>query len=488
MNCSRRLFGFLALTLCCCTARIAPAPDAGAVEVDAGLGRGPGDGGASDAGVLDAGASDAGTDAGPFDGGPTDSGDCFPDPAASYAPFPANPILVDAGAPFECPADAGQVADLDTMIAQMVPGTWRELPCTQMANVCPQPFNHYQCEAELIAWSGAAFDRTREQLVIFGGGHSDGYYSSLFAFDLASARWRRWTDLPAGMTGDGAAPAFSDKRLETCGLYPRTPNLCLPSAWLTPSGYLDPAHCEDPAILTQLDPQAPRSAHTYGNLAFSSATGHFYILGSVGLYPSGQSGAARVDAFDFGARQWSRAAPNPSPGYGTSATDAQGIIWYVSSNGGPLLRFDPTADQWTPASAQAVHGYYGAADVDTARNSLLITSDGLDLATYALSSAGATRTDLRSTGLAGALPGSPGLAYVPGLDRFVAWSGGSTVFFLDPTTWAWKSVQAAGDTPGPAASNGTYGRFRYSPGHHVLIGVSSTQQNVFLYKPPTSAP
>lgn len=44
------------------------------------------------------------------------------------------------------------------------------------------------------------------------------------------------------------------------------------------------------------------------------------------------------------------------------------------------------------------------------------------------------------------------------------------------------------DAPGPAASTGTYGRLRDSPGHRVLIGVSSTEKNVFLDKPPSSAP
>ena len=81
------------------------------------------------------------------------------------------------------------------------------------------------------------------------------------------------------------------------------------------------------------------------------------------------------------------------------------------------------------------------------------------------------------------------LEYLPSIDRFIAWSGqGRAVSFLDPTTWKWTSAAPTGDDPGAGASNGTYGRFRYSSARGVFMLVNSTTTNVFLYKPPAAAP
>ena len=467
-----------------------------------GLDAGPGDAGTPDAGTMDAGWTDAGLgdagttdaglgDAGLGDAGAADAGDCIPQPGVSPAGLPDAGPPVDSGVPFLCPPDAGATSDVDAVIAAMAPGSWKELPCTQMAQVCPQPYDHYLCGAVMDAWSGGAFDPVADRLIVAGGGHSDSYYNDVFGFDLGTASWRRWTELPNGMDGQSAAPVFSDKRVEDCGLYPRAASLCIPNEWLTPTGYLDPARCDDPAITPQLDPQQPRSRHTYGNVAFSPATGRFYLLGGGALFPSGQTGTARVDGFDFDAGVWIRSADNVDDFYGTSATDGQGRIWYLGAH--DLSRYDPIADAWTvwPGEGQdfnsgAVYGYYASADVDTTRDVLVVTSDGQQLETYQLADGGLTT--VAATGLAAPLPSEAGMAYDPAIDRFVWWNGGQQLYFLNPATWAWTRVQGQGDLPGPPASNGTFGRFRYSPRRNVFVAVSTTETNVFLFKPPAAAP
>jgi hypothetical protein len=81
------------------------------------------------------------------------------------------------------------------------------------------------------------------------------------------------------------------------------------------------------------------------------------------------------------------------------------------------------------------------------------------------------------------------LEYLPALDRFVAWSGqGRALSYLDPTTWHWTDTTPSGDDPGAGAGNGTYGRFRFSAARDVFMLVSTTDTNVFLYKPPATAP
>ena len=416
-------------------------------------------------GVLSEPARDAG---GPGDSGNTD----------------ASVALPDAGAP----VDAGGIepGPVDAIIAAMAENSWKELPGTHLADVCPPPYSSYACESVMIAWSGGAFDTLRDRLVVWGGGHNDSAYNNVFTFDLASMKWKRWTELPAGMTGDTVPAIFRDKRPETCGLYPSRATLEIPDAGLTASGYLLPATCDDPAISAQLDAQQPRSAHTYGNVAFSAATGRFYILGSVGLFPSGQAGTGRVMGFDFSDKRWSRGTNNPVVDYGASAADARGHLWYVGPR--KLHSYDPVADSWTAHAADGAGYYYAGSDVDTKRNVLALTRDGVSVSTYALNDALKTHATLTTTGLGGALSGAPGLAWSPKLDRFVGYWSGPKVAVLDVPTARWVELTGGGDNPGPPASNGTFGRFRYSPARNVFVLVSGTTKNVFLYKPPAVAP
>ena len=375
---------------------------------------------------------------------------------------------------------------MDAIIAAMPPGSWKELPGTHLADVCPAPYTSYPCEAVMIAWSGGAYDTLRDRLVVWGGGHADSPYNNVFTFDLASMAWKRWTELPAGMTGDTTPDVFKDKRVETCGLYPKVPVLTIPDAWLIPTGYLMPEKCEDPTIAAQLDPQQPRSAHTYGNVAFSQATGRFYVLGSIGLFQSGQSRASRVVSFDFGTSLWGRGADNLVVDYGASAADANGHLWYVGPQ--KLQEYDPVANTWTAHAADGDGYYYAGADIDTKRNVLALTNDGTSVSTYALGTADTAHVKVTPSGLSAPLGGAPGLAYSPVLDRFVAWSGGPKLSLLDLPSSKWTVVSGTGDDPGPPAANGTFGRFRYSPSRNVFVVVSGTQRNVSLWKPPATAP
>jgi len=58
----------------------------------------------------------------------------------------------------------------------------------------------------MTAWSGGAFDTTRDRLVVWGGGHADYPGNELYVFDLGTLRWQRLTD-PSPTTAIGAPPA-----------------------------------------------------------------------------------------------------------------------------------------------------------------------------------------------------------------------------------------------------------------------------------------
>jgi len=152
---------------------------------------------------------------------------------------------------------------VDAVIAQIPPDSWKELPATLMADVCPTPTDHYACSNVMSAWSGGAYDSSHDRLVVFGGGHSDSWFNNVFTFDLASMTWKRWTEMANGLTGDTVPDIFLDKRIETCGLYPNGATLEIPDAWLTATGYLMGEKCDDPSIVKQLDPQPPRSVHSF---------------------------------------------------------------------------------------------------------------------------------------------------------------------------------------------------------------------------------
>jgi outer membrane lipoprotein-sorting protein len=68
-----------------------------------------------------------------------------------------------------------------------------------------------------------------------------------------------------------------------------------------------------------------------------------------------------------------------------------------------------------------------------------------------------------------------GWAYAPDLDRVVAWNDGDTVWLLDPGTFTCTAASYPG---GPrSVTNGTYGRFRYSPQSGVFVVCNDIDDN-----------
>lgn len=423
-----------------------------------------------------------------------------------------------SGDPIDPPTDCVENTPLGALIAELSPGEWKALPNTHMEDVCPMP--GYHCRSVMIAWSGGALDSIYNRLIVFGGGHADSPYNNVFMFDLAQMQWHRLTELP--WSPPNQRPAYiDDLRVEPCGLYPKAP-LEIPPDWLrypnVTEGCIDKEVgdacvgftdqnvngrcvegggvrycnvtyvrrelCDEPALAEQLDPQQPRSPHTYGNLAFSRADGRFYVTGMIGPWVTGQNISRRTFAFDLGTKEWSQSADNPDTDYGRAATDAEGNIWYVRTRG--LRRFDPLNNTWDSVIATSIIGPDAVA-IDSSRGRLVVIGRRSSLHSIALNEAGTPTTEH-----VGALPTfatlAPGFEYDDSLDRFVAWAGGRTLHYLDPETWQWSTFEGGGDDPGAAPGQGTYGRFRYSANCGVYVGVSGVGTDVFVFKPPTEAP
>ena len=361
-----------------------------------------------------------------------------------------------------------------------------------MKDVCPTPYHSGACAAVVSAWSGGAYDESRDRMVIFGGGHADSWYNNVFAFDLLEMKWQRLTEMSAGATGTTPAPGWSDKRIESCGFYPKDA-LTLPDSVMS-GAYVAYDKCFVEPVLSQLNLQQPRSTHSYGGIFIDRLRDRYCHIGTAGYYPSSQIGSPVAVCFDPATGLWSRMADRPSGvgGRGQTALDSFGHVWSVAGEQGLIGEYDPLANSWK------TYGYNnydagGGTDIDRKRNQLYVlfpkTGGGHSVRRWNLASpnslnAAPTYTEIATGGAVPSNLGSrPGFVYADAPDRFFAWGGGRDIYTFDPATAEWKRFTATGDDPGLQQQWGTYGRFRYSPSRGVFVLVNSTTQNVFIYKP-----
>src|SRR5262245_48838500 len=154
------------------------------------------------------------------------------------------------------------------MALALRPGSWLSVPGTTMAQVVADREKFPKAQGILgpagviSAWSGAAFDRKRNRLVLWGGGHSDYHGNELYAFSTETLTWERLTD------------PTPDPRLNREANGDGTPN----------------------------------SRATYNGLAYLSHSDRFFAIGGA---LAGNGGARTPWTFDFDAKKWTAGAPAP---------------------------------------------------------------------------------------------------------------------------------------------------------------------------------
>lgn len=379
--------------------------------------------------------------------------------------------------------DAGNFAPgpIDDLLAALPSNHWLELPGSAMREVCPAPYVSGTCRAVQSAWSGGSYDTRRDRLVVFGGGHADSFYNQLFVFDLGQMKWHRMTEMPAGATSSTPTSEMNYVPIEPCGYYPKAP-LAVPAELLNPAGtYIRHEACDLPEISALLDDQQPRSSHTYSKCVYDALEDRFcYLAGA--YYRSAQSMGRRVPCFSFKTGLWSRVADIPKGSRGASAVDAQGHFWSLPNETGRLYEYVPSSNTWVSHVSYAHTTGYLTGDVDRKRHHLLVMSNA-GVRRFDLNAPEQPGVVLATTGPAAPSVGHGGFVYADALDRFVAWSGGSEIYLLDPATLVWTRRDAEGTAPGPQLNNGTYGRFRYSPLRGVFVLANGADANVFVYKP-----
>lgn len=348
------------------------------------------------------------------------------------------------------PSGTDQPPEVLAAVRNLAPGHWYEVPNTTMDSVQPNPVpDPGYISAVMGAWGGGAFDTKRDRLIVWGGGHTDYSGNEIYVFDLATLKWSRITDPSPFPPGDG------DNRDDK----------------------------------VQHPDGAPISRHSYNYIAYiPDPVDRFFVGGGAGIWSSGQFEDTNTYLFDFDNLEWETKSTCPVAYIAAfCAVAADGRVWqHGAGPASDLAVYDATNDTWTNhADDGGWFSYAYTCEVDTTRNRLLAVGNNRTLA-WDLNNPNQTVTTLQTTGDTEVEDSeSPGLAYHAGSDRLIAWIGGASVYALDPDTNTWTKIDTTGAvSPGAAAGNGTFGRFRYSPTSDLFVTVSAVNRNVFVYRLP----
>ena len=385
----------------------------------------------------------------------------------------AGPVLLGVGvfSPALLPTAAAEPAFPD-----VPPGTWVELPGTRLRSVLWRDGAGKTLSALkgsgspssiMSAWNGAAYDDARDLLFILAaGGDSDYAGNEVYTFDLRAQRWRRefepTVDLIPYLQRTG--PQASDPR----------------STATPPSRY------------TSGNDVYPASRHTYNGLTYMPTVNKTWVAGGSRWW----AGAEIIDVFlwDHPAKRWEYLARDPLPAYflGIVSTWDSVRSRVLYHDAGRLRAFDPSAPPGSRHSAlddgqqpsDTANRFYTALFDPQRRRFVMAGPRGLFHYDFAVEREGQLKR--RSSSLSG-VPWprfyAPGFVYDPVGDRYAAYGGGSTVYFVDPGTGAVTAEAGGGAPMTPAQPNGTFGRFRFSRQHGVFLVVNAIDENVRLYRP-----
>ncbi len=337
-------------------------------------------------------------------------------------------------------------------LQRLEPGQWYEIPDSALRAAAARRGADAPV-GKITAWSSAAFDPQSDRLLVWGGGHEDYAGNEVYAFDLGTLEWTRLSEpsRPDRDRGDSYADG------------------------------------------------APRSRHTYNYIEFLPAQRRLMSFGGASLYPQGGAQSRRISEFDPETGTWVTGRRSDVPAGGSligahaRLDPASGDVFFVPAQRGALARYSPSEDRWRGGWEPGFVRVHATAAIDPKRRLMVLIGSGTDKPQ-------ALRWNLdrpgRCTDLRTVTSGDKDIerAYAPGFDfhgpsgRFVAWSGGTDVYVLDPDDWRWtRYAPAPGNTadPGRPLSSGTFGRFRYVPGRDIFVLMNGVNRNVFVYRLPT---
>ena len=243
---------------------------------------------------------------------------------------------------------------------------------------------------------------------------------------------------------------------------------------------------------------SPKSRHTYRSLRVFSLGGTSYVFNyGGGMYvPGGGTNATRI--FDL-TQTFTQAMARPDMGWQRRADAPEGSVasssgWddqkqvIVTRSKSFLSTYDPMMDQW---AVRGVPGggsdYQSGVAMDVVGRKMYVLAwnlaEAIDLDTYAV-----TKIVAPWTSLLGGFPEGPGVAWHSASKRIVLWTGGQTIYLIDPKTNVVTKVAMGGATLTAPSGSGIYGSFDVIPGTDQVVLVNSVFENVFIGTVPFDSP
>jgi hypothetical protein len=309
------------------------------------------------------------------------------------------------------------------------------------------------CAAITSAWNGALFDSTRNRMILLGnGGHNDYYGNEVISLNIGTSN---------AVTDTQTLTRIKDS---------------------SPSPQSFGGSCT-------LSDGAPRSFHTYSNVAYIPDFDRYISLG----------GARSPDGFmqncvyylQWPGLTWTFLANSPIDrsgghwGSGAAWDGERHVLWAADQF--QLYYFTPTSGggTWVTPTQTGFTGTGAQGDMigvsDPVRDRFYLIGNG---AIWYWNVSNPANVGARQTpsvsGCGTTLNGAPGADYDSAQDRIVIWNGGNTLALFNPATNACTTVTYSG---GPAAvSNGTYGRFKYSAKDNLFVTCQSVSINCYAIR------
>lgn len=325
---------------------------------------------------------------------------------------------------------------------------WHTLPNTTLNSVCAV-YNGFptvggvgsSCKGVTIAWNSAVFDSARNRLVIFGGGHTDYYGNEVYALDLDTLTMERLTD-PAEPAAAGACPDTLAGGTQT------------------------------------------NSVHTYDAIEYIPSIDKMYLFGGA----KSRCGAfSRLTwYFNMQTNSWEAVTPTGpipagGPGLATAYDPTTGLLFLHDTT--HLYTFDPSTNTYVKRSPYYYKDFRVTASIDVdARRFVMVGNNRI--ISYDIGSGSNYNVTLHATsGAPAALAtNSPGFEYDPISGDIILWSGGSSVHRYDVATNGWTTVSDFTGGPATAFTQGTFGRFRYSPADNVFVYYGDVAQDAYILR------
>lgn len=414
-----------------------------------------------------------------------------------------------------------QAAAID-LVRAAPEGSWLQLNQNAVSSVwTPGPFqNDYTVQGGemnriIYAWSSFAWDNSRSNLIIYGGGHANYGSNDVYTFNGTSQLWER-SSLPSKIV-----PALAGAY--TYG-YPADGSMNAPAS----------AHTYDNTVYLKVSDRyltfGGAAWNNGGNYMRPADGGGVVMTGPYLFDPSkadpmkvGGTTGSGVDPASFGGQMWQNRdafANNTAPvkpksfvdGFSdTTVIGGKDVVYIAGTQDGTpkdLYRYtinsltDPSLDTWERVGTSNIGFSLGdtAGALDPVRNIFVRTGEaGKPFAFWDIDKAGASNPDqlivpIDLTG--GLMPASTtgyGLVYDPERQQFIFWRGGSDLFALTPpnadeiTGSGWTvtklDVNSPGG-PGPLNTIQVLGKWQYASDLDAFVALQgATTGDVWVYKP-----